>query len=92
MFFFLQIYLNFHMAYRNNTGELICDGRKILIRYVKGKFPLDLLASFPIDLFALAAPTDQQLLLLANLRLLHLLRIVSMFHFFSELAQDLNTR
>lgn len=85
-----QIYLNFHMAYRNNIGEVISDGKTLLTNYVKGKFFLDVLASFPIDLFALAAPSNKRLLVLSYLRLLHLLRLVRMQQFFSELAQRLN--
>lgn len=78
------------MAYTNNIGEVISDGRRLLINYAKGKLPLDFLASFPIDLFALAAPADEQLFVLSYLRLLHLLRVVRMQQFFSELAKRLN--
>ena len=78
------------MAYTNNIGETICEGHRLLIHYVKGKFPLDLLASFPIDLFYLAAPVDRQLFVLSYLRLLHLLRLVRMQQFFTELAKSLN--
>ena len=78
------------MAYTNNIGEVISDGRTLLINYAKGKLPLDSLASFPIDIFALAAPADEQLFVLSYLRLLHLSRVVRMQQFFSELAQRLN--
>ena len=78
------------MSYRNNIGELICDGKTLLTHYARGKMPLDLLASFPIDLFALAAPANKQLFVLSYLRLLHLLRLVRMQQFFEELAQRLN--
>ena len=78
------------MAYINNIGETICDGRRLLIHYAKGKLPFDLLASFPIDLFALAAPKDRQLFVLSYLRLLHLLRLVRMQQFFAELSERLN--
>ena len=78
------------MSYTNNIGELICDGKTLVVHYAKGQMPIDLLASFPIDLFALAAPADKQLLVLSYLRLLHLLRLVRMQKFFSELAQRLN--
>ena len=78
------------MAYTNHIGETICEGHRLLIHYAKGKFPLDLLASFPIDLFALAAQADRQLFVLSYLRLLHLLRLVRMQQFFVELAKGLN--
>ncbi|XP_074616516.1 uncharacterized protein LOC141875947 [Acropora palmata] len=88
--FYIEIYFNFHMAYRNNVGDLICDGKLLLTHYTKGKLPLDLIASFPVDIFALAAPADKQLLLLSYLRLLHLLRLVRMQQFFFEWGQRLN--
>ena len=78
------------MAYIDGIGETICEGHTLLIHYAKGNFPFDLLASFPIDLFALAAPADRQLLVLSYLRLLHLLRLVRMSQFFAELAERLN--
>ena len=78
------------MAYIDDIGETICEGRRLLIRYAKGRLPFDLLASFPIDLFALAAPADRQLFVLSYLRLLHLLRLVRMSQFFAELAERLN--
>ncbi|XP_044173366.1 LOW QUALITY PROTEIN: uncharacterized protein LOC114949688 [Acropora millepora] len=88
--FYIEIYFNFHMAYRNKVGDLICDGKLLLTHYAKGKLPLDLIASFPVDIFALAAPADKQLLLLSYLRLLHLLRLVRMQQFFFEWGQRLN--
>ena len=47
-----QAYLvmNFFVAYENPvTGELVTDHRKIAIRYLKGWFVIDLLATFPSD-------------------------------------------
>ena len=78
------------MAYIDNFGETICEGKRLLIHYAKGKLPLDLVASFPIDLFCLAVPADRQLFVLSYLRLLHLLRLVRMQQFFVELAKRLN--
>lgn len=90
LFDFQQIYLNFHMAYVDNFGETICDGKRLLINYAKGKLPLDLLASFPIDLFVLVAPADRKLMVLSYLRMLHLLRLVRLSQFFAELSKTLN--
>ena len=78
------------MAYIDEIGETICEGRRLLIHYAKGKLPFDLLASFPIDLFALAVPADRQLFVLSYLRLFHLLRLVRMSQFFAELPKSLN--
>ena len=78
------------MAYIDNFGETICEGKRLLNHYAKGRLPLDLLASFPIDLFVLAVPADSQLFVLSYLRLLHLLRLVRLSQFFTELANTLN--
>ena len=78
------------MAYTSKIGETICEGLRLLIHYVKEKFAFDLLASFPIDLFSLAAPADRQLFVLSYLRLLHLLRLFRMQQFFAEVAKRLN--
>jgi hypothetical protein len=60
------------------------------MNYAKGKFRFDMLASFPIDIFALAAPTGRKLEILSFLRLLHLLRLVRMEQFFSEYGKKLD--
>lgn len=60
------------------------------MKYVKGKFPFDLAANFPIDIFALAAPAGRKLEVLSFLRLLHLLRLVRMEQFFTEYGKKLD--
>ncbi|KAK3754984.1 hypothetical protein QZH41_004423 [Actinostola sp. cb2023] len=90
--FYLEIFFNCHMAYVDNVGDVITDHKRLVLNYVRGKFPFDLLASFPIDLFALAAPTDRKLEILSYLRLLHLLRLVRMEQFSLSTARDLASK
>jgi len=78
------------MAYLDDVGEIVTDHRSLVMNYVKGKFPFDLVASFPIDIFALAAPSGRRLEILAYLRLLHLLRLVRMEQFFAEYSKKLD--
>ena len=88
--FIRQIYFNFHTVYLSDMGELITEPRKLALHYAKGRFPFDFVASFPIDLFALAAPTGTKLEILSYLRMLHLLRLVRIQQFFSDLGKRLN--
>ena len=78
------------MPYTNHYGETICEARRLRTHYTKGNLPLDLVASFPIDFFVVAAPADKQLLVLSYLRMLHLLRLVRMSQFFADLAKRLD--
>lgn len=42
--------MNFFVAYENPvSGEIITDHKKIALRYLKGWFVVDLLATFPSD-------------------------------------------
>lgn len=85
-----QIFFNFHLAFVDNAGDVITDHRSLVMKYVKGKFPFDLAANFPIDIFALAAPAGRKLEVLSFLRLLHLLRLVRMEQFFTEYGKKLD--
>ena len=82
--------MNFHSAYISDIGEVITDPKKLATHYAKGEFPFDLVASFPVDVFALAAPTGRKLEVLSFLRMLHLLRLVRMQQFFNEFSKRLN--
>ncbi|KIZ07885.1 Potassium channel AKT1 [Monoraphidium neglectum] len=49
-FFYIDLVLNFFVAYEDPvTGDIIADQRKIAVRYLKGWFAIDLLATFPVD-------------------------------------------
>ena len=45
-----DLVMNFFVAYENPvSGEIITDHKKIALRYLKGWFVVDLLATFPSD-------------------------------------------
>ena len=48
-FFFIDIILNFFMAYYNSEYKLIEDRRTIAISYLKSWFIIDVIAILPID-------------------------------------------
>jgi hypothetical protein len=51
--------MNFFVAYENPVmGELITDFRMIAIRYLKGWFIIDLLATFPSDYIVKAVQVE----------------------------------
>ena len=48
--FGLDILINFRTGYRDSsTDELIMGEREIAINYMKGRFWIDLFASFPLE-------------------------------------------
>eukprot|EP01135_Chromosphaera_perkinsii_P004900 Nk52_evm5s304 gene=Nk52_evmTU5s304 len=58
VFFLLDIYLKFHLAFNNEVGALITNPIATAKNYVKGNFIPDAIASFPTDIFCLAATGD----------------------------------
>ncbi|XP_048580862.1 uncharacterized protein LOC5507189 isoform X3 [Nematostella vectensis] len=88
--FFVEIFFKFNMAYRLPTGVLETDQRRIATHYVKEGFIFDFVASFPLEIFALAAPEGSKLEVLSYLRLTHLLRILRLSQFFNEYGNKLN--
>lgn len=48
-----DIALNFRTSVIDKSGHVVYDGRLIAKHYVKGWFPLDLLAAIPFDLMFL---------------------------------------
>mmetsp|Transcript_72110 Transcript_72110/g.143019 ORF Transcript_72110/g.143019 Transcript_72110/m.143019 type:complete len:843 (-) Transcript_72110:32-2560(-) len=80
--FMLDIYVRFHTMYTSapeDGSELIMDRKLIANRYLRGAFVVDVLACFPIDIFAAGAAGGGLLsstaLALRTNRLLHLTRI-----------------
>lgn len=51
--YFSDIALNFRTSFIDKSGHVVYDGRLIVTHYVKGWFPLDLLAAIPFDLMFL---------------------------------------
>lgn len=89
--FIIDIFVNFRSIYFDSrTNEPVKDAKQIAINYVfKGRFFVDLLASFPVDLLILmfkgVDPTTLKLLAMLKLtRLLRLARIITFIRFKKE--------
>ena len=82
--FTLDIVLNFYLAYFKDNGILVADRRKIVMRYLRGPFALDLLCVFPLDFLALVINTRSMARSLAFLRLNRIIKIHKCFAYFGK--------
>lgn len=73
--FFVDIILNFKTAYIDRNNNYVSDPARIARNYLRTWFVIDVLASFPFELFALAAGRKIDLSILALLKLPRLLRL-----------------
>lgn len=90
-----QIWLNFHMEYYDpENRDLIDDPLRIRQNYLcrYDGFPMDFLTNFPFEFLALAAPHDYQLASVTYIRLIRLLRILSISRIFDSYNQNLSSR
>lgn len=55
-------------------------------------FAFDLLAMLPLDIFALAASSENRLTLLSKLRVMHLLRLPRVMQFFARWENELQAK
>ncbi|XP_064635102.1 uncharacterized protein LOC135492519 [Lineus longissimus] len=90
--FVAQIYVNFHLSFRDKYGDLVEDFHAVYMNYLKTPkgFALDFIATFPLDIFALAAPADSQLKVLSYLRIIHLLHLYHPFKWLGRWEKELN--
>ena len=81
--FFFDIVINFRSAYEHpKTGKLITSCKSISIRYVVyGRFPVDLVASLPLEIITLIPLDQRNLKFLGMLKMVRLLRLGRMITF-----------
>lgn len=89
--FFIDLGLNFNVAYTDETEEYITDRKKIAKRYFGFYFWIDLLSAFPFHLIfsGNAAKTLQFTDILKAVKLSHLFGILKLLHengFFSSIS------
>ena len=97
IFFLLDILINFRTSVVNTkTGEDIYDAKIIAMRYLKGKFWIDLLASIPFDLITLMysdvesnSLTFQLFSLLKLVRILRLSRLITYINLQNDVKMSL---
>ncbi|XP_056011708.1 potassium voltage-gated channel subfamily H member 8-like isoform X2 [Ostrea edulis] len=89
--FIIDIALNFRTSVIDKSGHVVYDGRLIAKHYVKGWFPLDLLAAIPFDLmfllnrfYQLNTDVLRHLLTLKLTRLLRLARLLQKIDRYSQ--------
>ncbi|KAI8478218.1 hypothetical protein Bbelb_440550 [Branchiostoma belcheri] len=90
-FFYIEIWLKFHISYMDEHGNMETDYDQIFNHYFydRNGFLVDAIAALPVDIFALAAPAHKRMIVLSFLRLWHLLRGIRGMQYFTELSTDL---
>ena len=83
------------MSYADEYGELQTDFNKVYRFYLKraSGFPLDMIATLPLDIFALCFPDNSmRFTAFTFLRTIHLLRLVRVEQFFDNWEKELNIK
>jgi hypothetical protein len=79
-FFFTDMFIQFDLAFNDDSGVLVKDRGKIAARYARGWFPIDLVSIFPFEntdaLFSSSHASPQQLKMMRMLRLLRLIKML----------------
>lgn len=88
--FMIDILINFRTIYKDKQDEDVRDGKKIAMRYLcYGRFPVDIIASIPLDVITLFIQTDSSNLkflgMMKMVRLLRLGRIISFLKKYQKL-------
>ena len=78
--FMLDVFVNFRTSYVHEaTGEEVKDTKKIAMKYLKGRFWVDMLASVPLDFLSYAFSNDKSnaflLQMFGCLKLVRVLRL-----------------
>lgn len=81
--FMLDIIINFNTCYYEASGKLVTNRKNITIKYVKGWFWIDLVSSFPIQLFddSVQISSKQYLRLIRLNRIYRLLSLLKLLRF-----------
>jgi len=86
-FFVLDVYINFHTAFYDESGEIVDNYSSTYVNYLRTWFPLDLLASIPYDfiIIIIQVSTDSPNIIYINLlKLFRLLRLATLYRFFQK--------
>ncbi|XP_039773044.1 potassium channel KOR2 [Panicum virgatum] len=85
--FLADVAVHFFLAYRDaHTYRMVCDRRKIALRYIKGSFALDILGCFPWDFIYKATGRTEMVRCLVWLRLSRARKIMA---FFKRMEKDI---
>lgn len=90
-----QIFLKFHLTYKDSNGQTVRDLKSIVLHYVKDPmgFTFDLLAVLPYEILAAPIPdADIRTSAVLYLRLPHIIRGARIQFFISEEEKKLNQK
>ncbi|XP_038154736.1 potassium voltage-gated channel subfamily H member 6 isoform X2 [Cyprinodon tularosa] len=74
--FIVDIIINFHTTYVDHNDVVVTQPSRIAKHYIKGWFPIDLLAATPFDLLMSRSGSDEMVTLTSLLKTARLLRLV----------------
>ncbi|KAM6951012.1 voltage-gated inwardly rectifying potassium channel KCNH6 [Aplochiton taeniatus] len=74
--FIVDIGINFRTTYVNHNDEVVTQPSRIAKHYIKGWFPIDLVAAIPFDLLIFGSGSDEMATLIGLLKTARLLRLV----------------
>ena len=92
---YIQLYLKFHLTYKDSNGQTVRDNKAIVLHYVKDPlgFALDLLAVLPFEILASPVPDmHTRTAAMLYLRIPHVIRGVRIQSFISEEEKRLNQK
>jgi hypothetical protein len=84
--FIFDIFINFRTIYQDRSDDDVLNGRKIAINYAMyGRFPVDVVASIPLDIFMIFLNTSSSnLKFLGMLKMVRILRLGRMISFLKK--------
>ena len=90
-----QIFLKFHLTYKDSNGQTVRDLKSIVVHYIKDPmgFLFDLVAILPYEILAAPVPDSHiRTSVVLYLRLPHVIRGVRIQSFISEEEKRLNQK
>ena len=82
------------MSFYNEHGDLVEDYPTTCENYrdrLTG-FPVDCVAAFPLEIFALIAQPGEKLMMMSYLRLIHVIRFFNVYMYFNDLEKELDVK
>ena len=84
--FIVDIVINFRTTHYDDEHQIVLDARVVAKRYARGYFPLDLIASFPYELFFLATGESMEIDIFGVFKMPRLLRLPRAFRRLEQMS------
>ena len=85
--FIVDIVINFRTTHYDDEHQIVLDARVVAKRYARGYFPLDLIASFPYELFFLATGESMEIDIFGVFKMPRLLRLPRAFRRLEQMSR-----